>query len=200
VGVGIESVNILLAYMSIKIIDINKRERECESVSLDKGYPGFVKVFYKSKLRKGYTHSEWYPVDEFLSLNPKFKSKIKSSKKPEEDLGIVSSAGKNYLKDIAKNWEKNVYVDFPLWISRGKGEGQQRIVIKNTKNILYIDKEWKEKPNKTSQYVLSRNINKKTKPLGNTLPDTITKDVVDSFIDKAKKGVKIKEKTKDSLN
>lgn len=177
----------------MKIFDINGEERECEGVSLDNKYPGYVTVEYKSKVRRGHTHTEWYPRKEFFQRNPKLEDKVKLAKDViPEDLGTVSSSGNNYIKDVTKNWEINIYKDFPLWISRGKGEGQQRMVIKNDKNTLYVDKGWDEKPDKSTQYVLSRNVQKNIEAMGNTLPNYNTNKVVEELMKKAKKGTKVK--------
>ena len=43
----------------MKIIDVNGNERECVSATPDKGFPGYMKLEFKSKIRKGYQHSEW---------------------------------------------------------------------------------------------------------------------------------------------
>lgn len=169
------------------IIDINGRKRECINVDLDDKFPGYVKVVFKSKIRKGYKHAEWFPLNEFLEKNPELKKQLGKSKvSPPEDLGVVTKAGKKSLQDIAKNWKPNIYAGYPLWISRGKGEGQQRTVIKNNKNTLYIDKEWSVKPDKTSQYVLSRNVQENIKALGNELPSAKTKKVINDIIKNAK--------------
>jgi hypothetical protein len=171
----------------MKIIDINGIERECASVALDKEYPGYVKVNFVSKVRKGYKHSEWFPIEKFFAKNRKLKGKIgKAQSSPKEDLGIVSKSGKDFIQDISKNWNKNLYAGYPLWISRGKGEGQQRTVTKNNKNILYVDKEWDLRPDRTSQYVLSRNVQKNIEAYGNILPGLETKKMMDDIIKKAK--------------
>jgi len=171
----------------MKIIDINGAERECTSVSLDKEYPGYVKVNFVSKVRKGHKHSEWFPIKEFLKSNPNLEANLGgTSIAPQEDLGVVTKAGKDYINDISKNWGKNVYAGYPLWISRGKGEGQQREVIKNNKNTLYINNEWNLIPDKTSQYVLSRNVQKNIVAQGNVLPGLETKKMMDDIIKKAK--------------
>ena len=78
-----------------------------------------------------------------------------------------------------------------MWISRGTGEGQQRTVLKNTKNTLYLNKDWKIKPDKTSQYVLSRNVKDNIQAQGNTLPDIKTTKVMEDLVKKAKKGAKL---------
>lgn len=176
----------------MKVLDINGKERECVGYVLDKGFPDFVRVEYKSKIRKGYTHTEWYPLNIFKKNNPELASKFKKTpQRPPEDLGIVSSSGKNYIKDTTKNWRANIYKGFPLWISRGKGEGQQRKVVKNNKNTIYVKKEWDVKPNKTSQYVLSENVQDNIEAQGNTLPDEVTMKMMQDLLKKAEKGVKI---------
>jgi len=171
----------------MKIIDINGTERECTNVSLDKEYPGYVKVNFVSKARKGYKHSEWFPIKEFLGKNPELKDKIgKTPPAPTEDLGVVSKSGKDFIQDISKNWRGNIYAGYPLWISRGKGEGQQRTVVKNNKNTLWVNKEWDLRPDRTSQYVLSRNVQKNIEAYGNVLPGLETKKMMDDIIKKAK--------------
>lgn len=155
----------------MKIVDINGIERECNSVAPDKEFPGFMKVEYKSKVRKGYTHSEWYPIADFVKNNPKLASLTKGTPKPpKEDLGVVSNATSISLVDKTKGWKENVFAGYPLWISRGKGEGQIRTILSNDAHRLTINKPWEVIPDKTSQYVISFNIHD-PQVLGNILPD-----------------------------
>lgn len=154
----------------MKIVDINGIERECESITPDKSFPGFMKIEFKSKRRKGYTHFEWYPVADFAKNNPKLASLAKKAPKPaKEDLGVVSKATKTSLTDKTKGWKENIFSGYPLWISRGKGEGQTRKILANDAHCLTIDKPWKVIPDKTSQYVISYNIHD-PQVLGNVLP------------------------------
>lgn len=153
----------------MKIIDINGEERDCVKVYPDPQFAGYIKVEFASKNRVGYTHSEWYPMTDFIKNNPSFRDlTTKAPKIIKDDLGIVTSAKKDSLSDSTKKWNVNDYVGFPLWISRGKGEGQTRIVTGNTKNKLIIDKPWEIIPNTSSQYVLSHNIHD-PQVLGNQL-------------------------------
>jgi hypothetical protein len=153
------------------ITDINGYKRECLKVSVDPSNPGFVKVDYKPKYRKEKAYSEWYPLETFLEKNPDFRKKIKKAK-TKEDLGIVGYASSLTLVDRTKKWETNIFKGITVWISRGKGEGQTRKIISNSEDTLIIDKEWKTIPDKTSQYVISNNVND-PQILGNTLPETI---------------------------
>lgn len=153
----------------MKIIDINGKERECLEIIVDNEYPGFAKVKYSSKNRPDHTYFEWYPKADFIKNNPKLKHLVQAASDRQEDLGVVSTAQKNTLTDRTKNWQKNIFAGYPLWISRGKGEGQIRTILKNTHNCLTIDKDWDTIPDKSSQYVISYNIHD-PKPLGNTLP------------------------------
>lgn len=151
----------------MKIIDINGNERECIKVYPDKDYPGYMRVEFKTKVR---SHHEWYPIEEFIKNNPTLKKiTVDAPRVAEETLGVVSSSSKNELTDKKQNWELNIYVGFPVWISRGLGEGQVRIITSNTSNTLVIDKPWDILPNKTSQYVISHNIHD-PQVRGNTLP------------------------------
>ena len=148
----------------MQIIDINGTERNCLSVALDPSYPGYMKIEFRN-------HHEWLTIKEFVDLNPKLASLTTGAPKlPEEDLGVVTSSTEDTIKDSKKNWEVNVYTGFTLWISRGKGETQTRVVTKNSNNTLYIDKPWEIKPNKTSQYVLTQNIIHDSVIHGNSLP------------------------------
>lgn len=129
-----------------------------------------MKIEFKSKTRKNYTYSEWYPVTDFVKNNPKLAHLAKKAPKPvKEDLGVVSSATKNSLTDKTKGWEQNIFASYPLWISRGKGEGQVRTILANDAHRLTIDKPWQVVPDKTSQYVISFNIHD-PQVLGNILP------------------------------
>jgi hypothetical protein len=156
----------------MKIIDINGSVRECSSVVSDKNFAGYMKVEFVSKTRKGYSHSEWIPTQEFLINNPQLKHLVGKNiavTEASEDLGVVSTAKPLSISDKKKRWKENIYIGFPVWISRGKGEGQIRKVVSNTKNSLTIDKKWNVLPDSSSQYVLSRNVHK-PKTFENTLP------------------------------
>lgn len=153
----------------MKIIDINGNNRECVTVRPDVNWPGYMKAVIVSG--RG-THTEWYPVDEFFKMNPKLKDLIKETpKKKEEDLGIVTESKHNSLTDKKKNWKNNVFTGTPVWISRGKGEGQTRTVTSNTKSTIIVDKDWEILPDTSSQYVVSENVHN-PHIFGNTLPQS----------------------------
>lgn len=150
------------------IIDINGNQRECVAAYPDKNYPGYVKVDYKTKFR---SYTEWHPIEEFKMRNPDLSSLTDSVKHIANAVsGIVSSSTSIALTDKTQKWQKNNYAGFPVWISRGKGEGQVRTVLSNTHNTIVVNKAWDMKPNKFSQYVLSRDIREDVTPVGNVLP------------------------------
>ncbi len=151
----------------MKIIDINGNMRDCFKAYADPSYPGYMKIEYKNTVR---SYSDWYPIKEFISNNPTLEH-LTTSAAPTalDDLGVVAKSSPLTLKDSSKRWQTNIYADFPVWISRGKGEGQTRKVTSNTHNVLTIDKEWDILPDESSQYVLSHNIHD-PQVLGNTLP------------------------------
>jgi len=155
----------------MQIVDINGIAREVNSVFPDPKYPGYVRLEFAR-------HHEWLTLSEFLTKNPKLKELVKgTSAPPPDDLGVVLKSGKNSLKDTTKNWKQNVFQGMWCWISRGKGEGQKRHVTSNTKNTLILDKDWEIKPNKTSQYVISYNVQNSIRDMGNTLPQENLKDL-----------------------
>lgn len=161
----------------MKIIDINGQKRDCVSVVPDKDYPGFMRVRYVSKLRKGYSHSEWYAIGDFIKNNPTLKNLTnKAPKQIQEDLGVVTSVKGDLLSDLSKKWEKDVFAGTTIWISRGKGEGQTRTVVSNDANTVIIDQPWKEIPDKTSQYVISPNVHD-PQVRGNALPPIIREKI-----------------------
>jgi hypothetical protein len=163
----------------MKIIDVNGEERECVSALPDSKFAGFMKVEFLSKLRKGYNHSEWYPIEDFITNNPTLKHlTTKAPKIVKDDLGVVTDAEPTTLTDKTKKWEQNIYRGFLIWISRGKGEGQTRKVTGNTQSIIIISKAWETIPNKTSQYVLSNNVHD-PQVRGNTLTAVETRKIVD---------------------
>jgi len=166
----------------MKIIDVNGNERECAEVYPDKDYPGYMRVEFKSAVR---SHHEWYPIKDFTKNNPDLVYLTKDSPILVADtLGIVSSSTYTTIKDTKQKWDDNCYADFPIWISRGKGEGQIRNVESNTRNSIKIDKPWDIMPDKSSQYVISHNIHD-PQPFGNTLPgyEGRVKDKVDPKIE-----------------
>lgn len=153
------------------IIDINGKQRKCVKAYPDQDYPGYIKVEFKNERR---SYNEWYPVEEFLAKNPKFSDPTKEIKHEAPEIaGVVTSATSISLTDKTQNWAKNSYTGFPVWIPRGKGEGQVRNVVSNTKDTLVIDKEWEVKPNKYTQYVLSHNIHEQMPVTGNISPQEV---------------------------
>lgn len=163
------------------IIDINGSQRECANVYPDKDYPGFIKAEFVTKLR---SYSEWYPIEEFKNRNPNLQHILKGVQIEAKDVtGTASRSTDTTLSDSQQKWEINIYAGFPMWISRGKGEGQTRTILSNTKNTIVIDKVWDVKPNRFSQYVISRNIRDDVKPAGNIL----TEEEIHKFELKAKK-------------
>lgn len=159
----------------MKIIDINNQERNCENVYLDPHWPGFVTVLFVSKNRPGFKHTEWMPMEQFFQNNPELKGKVSADflpdKLPAQIAGRVSSTGPNTLSDSTKDWKTNLYASFYCWISRGKGEGQSRVILKNTAKKLTLDKPWEEKPNKDSQYAILHNKPSTSNNNKNTLPE-----------------------------
>lgn len=145
------------------IIDINDNQREAKSIVPDPNYPGFLKVEFLKRF-------DWYSVKEFLEKNPALAYLVKQVRAiPEDTLGVVTTATETTLRDTKQNLKENAYVGFIVWISRGLGEGQKRLITGNTANSITIDTAWEIQPDSTSQYVLSHNIHD-VSPHGNTLP------------------------------
>ena len=153
----------------MKIIDINGYERDCVRAYPDKEWPGYMRVEFKTEVR---SHHIWYPIADFIKNNPQLEELTKGAPPViKEVVGVVSGSTDTELTDKKQKWEKDSYKDFPVWISRGKGEGQVHTVIANTSNTIIVDKEWDIKPDKTSQYVLSFDVHD-PQPQGNTIPET----------------------------
>lgn len=151
----------------MKIIDINGEERNCVKTYPDPDYAGYMKVEYKNAVR---SHHEWYPIEDFLKNNPDLSKLIKNA--PPiigEVVGVVTKSTKIGLTDRNQKWDENIYKGFPVWISRGNGEGQTRGIVSNTKNSIIVDRPWDAQPDKSSQFVISKNIHT-PKAFGNTLP------------------------------
>ncbi len=154
----------------ITITDINGSVRECLNVTHDQSYPGYVKVEFASNRQAPATYFEWYPIDDFISHNPNLAHIVNTKMQPaEDDLGVVSKSTMTSLTDKTKKWTPNAYRDFPVWISRGIGEGQVRKITANTHNTLTLDVPFDVKPDKSSQYVISHNIHD-VQVMNNTLP------------------------------
>lgn len=157
----------------MKLVDINGMERECISVSIDKGYPGYMVIVFASPRAPDGKRNEWYKIEDFVKNNPTL-AHLSQHKLVglHEDLGVVTLATELTLTDKTKKWKKNEFAHYPVWISRGPGEGQTRTIQSNSSNTLIIDTEWDNIPNKASQYVISYNVHN-PQVLGNSLPETI---------------------------
>lgn len=153
------------------IVDMNGNQRECVKANADSAWPGYMKIEYQSKTRKNFSYTEWYPVQDFVKNNPSLAYLVKDAAKPwKEDLGRVTLASNQTLTDKTKKWQSNEFAGYPLWISRGKGEGQMKTIVINSNDTLIIDSPWNVTPDKTSQYVISHNVHD-PQVMGNTLPD-----------------------------
>jgi len=162
------------------IIDINGAERACLSVRPDKDWPGYLKVQFKNKKR---SYTQWYPVGDFKINNPQLAHLAKgATEPPPEVMGIVTKAAPRSVTDKMQKWETDLYIGIPVWISRGKGEGQVRTVIFNNNDTLTIDKEWEILPDETSQFIISYNVHN-PQATGNTLAQS----EIDSQVEKPKK-------------
>lgn len=154
----------------MQITDINGEKRDCVEIFPDNKFPGFMKVKYVSRFRPNHQYCEWYKKEDFVKNNPQLANLIKDAKEPwKEDLGVVSAAGNTTLCDKTKKWHKNEFAGYPVWISRGRGEGQTRKIKENGDTTLTVDKPWIVIPDKTSQYVISHNVHD-PQIMGNTLP------------------------------
>lgn len=150
------------------IVDINGAERECLSVRPDKDWPGFLKVQFKNKRR---SYSQWYSVSDFKINNPQLVHLAEgAAEPPPEVVGTVSKATPLSLTCKKQKWKINLYAGMPVWVARGKGEGQVRTVLFNTKDTLTVDRKWEIAPDETSQFLISYNVHN-PQISGNTLPE-----------------------------
>ncbi len=152
------------------IVDVNGNKRECQSVHADAQWPGYMIVEYVSKTRAGNKRQEWYAKTEFIKNNPNLANFANGTQDIwKEDLGIVTLASSQTLTDKKKQWNSNEFAAYPIWISRGKGEGQTKTITMNTNDTIIIDTPWEIVPDETSQYVISHNVHN-PQVMGNTLP------------------------------
>lgn len=174
-GILIDEISARLYKEAMQITDINGSTRNPKKVFLDPQFPGYVRVEFNR-------YHEWYSIKEFLQFNPDLKHIVEGAPEPPPEMtAIVGKADSLTLKDATQNWKPNSYLGYMVWISRGKGEGQKRTVVKNTKNTLTIDKAWEVKPNTTSQYVLAQHITD-VPAMGNTLPQEDMKKLEEAAI------------------
>lgn len=151
----------------MKIVDINGNVRDCVKILPDLDWPGYMKAEITDK--RG-THPEWYLINEFVKFNPNLKNLTNGAPKAkEEDFGIVTECKTHSLTDKNKVWENDIFIGTPIWIARGRGEGQVRTVISNSKNSVIIDKAWEIVPDRSSQYVISVNVHNPN-AFGNSIP------------------------------
>jgi hypothetical protein len=154
----------------MQIIDINGEKRECSEITPDSNFPGYLKIKYKSRFRENHEYFEWYKKQDFLNNNPELSHLIQDSNDEwKEDLGVVSISSNITLTDKLKKWKSNEFAGYPIWISRGKGEGQTRKVTQNSDNTIIINQPWEINPDKTSQYLISHNVHNPV-VMGNALP------------------------------
>jgi hypothetical protein len=147
----------------MKIVDINGTEREAKSVAPDPKFPGYMKVEFRR-------HHEWYTIKEFLQFNPKLDHLTQGAAEPPQDVvGYVTKAGPDFIIDEKAALKPRAHLGMEIWISRGKGESQQRNVVKNTKTRITVDKPWDPVPDQSSQFVISQSI-MDVPAMGNTLP------------------------------
>jgi len=158
----------------MQIIDINNATRQCLRVFLDPAWPGFVSVEFELKSDPTKTRIEWMPITDFAQKNPALKDLFagKSTAPAKDTAGVVSTSGKDTLVDNTASWPVNAYAGYYVWISRGPGDGTTRVILKNQKTVLYIDKPWDKKPTRDSQYAIVAKLPTNHAPSGQILPIT----------------------------
>src|SRR3989344_1332791 len=171
------------------IIDINGEERNCQSIRLDSGWPGYLKIHFRNEKR---SYDQWYPISDFLKNNPNLSHLAEgTTTPPDEVVGIVTSSEDISLTDSNQDWKNNLYSGIPVWISRGNGEGQVRTVVYNNQTTLTIDKKWDNAPDTTSQFIISYNVHN-PQVEGNVLPQ-INQEKLDKKIKVKKTKPKLKK-------
>lgn len=66
--------------------------------------------------------------------------------------GTASSATNNTLTTSGAGWDADVYIDEYLWIYKGTGSGQSRLITDNTTEMITVDSDWSTNPDNTSKY------------------------------------------------
>jgi len=158
----------------MQITDLNGKLRDCLRVFLDPTWPGYVSVEFARKSDPTQTRIEWMPTSDFALRNPDLKDlfKDKSTAPAPDTAGVVTTTGKDTLVDSKASWGVNAYAGYYVWISRGPGDGTTRTILKNTENVLYVDKPWDKKPTYDSQYAIVAKLPTNHSPSGQVLPIT----------------------------
>lgn len=72
------------------------------------------------------------------------------------DSGTITVGTLNGLRDNAKNWTPNSFINFQVNITSGTGNGQVRTVNGNTNNTLTLLTSWSIIPDASSTYTITR--------------------------------------------
>ena len=90
--------------------------------------------------------STWENAEEVYLVHGGVRSKT---------ISFATDGSVNTLSDTRQNWKPNFYHDATVLIISGRGFGQYRRVIGNTKDTLTLETPWNVEPDATTEYLVS---------------------------------------------
>jgi prepilin-type processing-associated H-X9-DG protein len=90
--------------------------------------------------------STWENAEEVYLVHGGVRSKT---------ISFATGSSANALTDTRQNWKPDFYYDATVLIISGRGFGQYRRVISNTKDTLMLEKPWNVEPDSTTEYLVS---------------------------------------------
>jgi len=91
--------------------------------------------------------STWENAEEVYLVHGGVRSKT---------ISFATNSSANTLVDAKQNWKPDFYYDATVLILSGRGFGQYRRVIGNTKDTLTLEKPWNVEPDSTTEYLVSQ--------------------------------------------
>jgi len=111
----------------------------------DKGYPVDGNKFTERAITK-------YDPNIWEALNGETIADSKSDPADLKNVNNVESATSNTLTDTTKTWATDEWKGYYIFIKKGEGKGQLRIISSNTSTILTLASTWTITPDNTSKY------------------------------------------------
>lgn len=69
--------------------------------------------------------------------------------------GKAERGGEKTLEDFDKHWDLGQWIKHTIIITKGRGLGQEKVIVSNTSNTLTVSEEWEIEPDFTSKYAIS---------------------------------------------
>ena len=142
-GGGLSDVVTIGGGFSQSLIDDNKLVDTPGRICVGMGWHNYFRF---NEIHQAF-RSTWENAEEIYLVH----GGVESSK----TIGFATGGSADTLSDKRQDWKPDFYYDATVMVISGRGFGQYRRVIANTKDTLTLQKPWNVEPDATTEYLVS---------------------------------------------